>query len=190
MVGKKQKLIWLWLASAIGLSAVVVTSTCIGVLAGTNFAAMNLKQSPLPLHAGTAVTGKSMSMATGLIDDQVEGLYVLDHVSGNLQCWTLNARTGAVGGVYRANVAADLVADKTGVADYVMTTGNFFYDGGVSGNLVPAKSVVYVADVTTGNVVGYGLAYDKQADRRGVVQAGELKVMCKGASREIMTRDQ
>ena len=144
----------------------------------------------LKLHAGTAARGKSISMATGLVDENVEGLYVLDHISGNLQCWILNSRTGGIAGIYRANVLKDLASDKTGEADYVMVTGNFFYSGGNLANNTPANSLVYVADVNTGNVVGYLLAFNRQGIARGVVQSGALQLVCQGQARDVAVRDQ
>ena len=131
-------------------------------------------------------------MATGLIDGNVEGLFVLDHVSGNLQCWLLSPKTGAVGGIYIANVGADLAgAGKAGEADYVMTTGNFFFSGASTTSAAPGQSVCYVADASSGNVVGYGLVYNKQGMKRGILQKGALKIVCKGTVRsEAATRDQ
>lgn len=177
----------------IGLGVIITACTTLGIVIGSRLAQpeTTLTMPPFPLHAGTAAKGKTMSMATGLITGEVEGLYVLDHASGNLQCWILNPRSGAVGGIYRANVAADLMTDKSGTPDYVMATGNFFFQGGNTGNQVPASSVCYVADESTGNVVGYALSYDRGAINRGIIQAGTLQVVCKGPTRgEEKVRDQ
>lgn len=148
---------------------------------------------PLPtldLNAGTSARSKSMSMATGLVDGNVEGLFLLDHVSGKLQCWVLSPKTGAVGGYYVANPGQDLMgAGKTGQPEYMMVTGNFFFAS--SGNVAPGQSICYVADANSGNVIGYGLVYDKQGIKRGVPQKGFLKVICKGTARTgVTTRDQ
>ena len=115
---------------------------------------------PIQLNAASAARSKSISMATGLIDNNVEGLFVLDHISGNLQCWVLSPRTGQVGGVYRANIYQAMGTVKGGEADFVMTTGNFFFTGNNSGNVAPGQSVCYVADTKTGKVVGFGLVYN------------------------------
>lgn len=185
--------LWFLLGAVGTLGLIVATSTCIGVLVGTRIANSQSDQLrlPLPLHAGTAAKGKTLSMATGLIDGDVEGLYLLDHASGNLQCWILNARTGAVGGIYRTNVLQALASTKVGEADYVMTTGNFFWNGGKTGNLTPSQSVVYIADEATGNVVGYHLTFNEQGIQRGEVQTGLLNLVCQGATRgESVKRDQ
>ncbi len=189
MAGKNDNRYWILAASACGLALIVTLATCVGLFLGVQIATSN-SPTPLLLEAGTAARGKSLSMATGLIDNNVEALFVLDHDSGNLQCWVLNAKTGAVGGIYRANVIGDLQIDKSGEPDFVMTTGNFFWSSGTSGNEVPAHSVVYVGDSSTGNIVGYTFTYNKQGLIRGVVQGGSLEVICKGAAKEVITRDQ
>jgi hypothetical protein len=193
MAGKKNFNYWILAASACGLAMIVTAATCAGLFVGLKFADRNGQfelPTELQLQAGTAARGKSMSMATGRIDNNVEGLFVLDHDSGNLQCWILNAKTGAVGAIYRTNVVGDLKVDKSGEPDFVMTTGNFFWSSGVSGQEVPAHSVVYVGDSSTGNVVGYSFTYNKQALHRGAIQNGVLEVICKGAAKEGLTRDQ
>ena len=176
----------------VGLT-LVGTVSGVGAFLGNRLAqnASATNSQPLQLQAGTAARGKSLSMATGLIDENVEGLFVLDHVSGDIQCWLLSPRTGAVGGIYKANVVKDLGVEKAGDADYAMATGNFNFIGNNAGNVGPGNSICYVADTKSGKVVGYGIIYDKQAIRRGNVTGGELKVVCKGAIRgEQLTRDQ
>ena len=166
---------------------------CAGLFVGLEIAGRNGQfklPTELQLQADTAARGKSLSMATGRISNNVEALFVLDHDSGNLQCWILNPRTGAVGGIYRANVLGDLQVDKSGEPDFVLVTGNFFWSSGVTGNERPADTVAYVGDTSTGNIVGYALNFNRQALTRGVVQNGQLTVICKGAAKEGLTRDQ
>lgn len=174
------------LAFFIGLVGLVGLSAGTGVYLVNHFSQNRDLENYLPieLNAGTSARTESMSMATGLVDGNVEGLFVLDHASGNLQCWVLNPRTGQVGGIYRANVTADLMnVGKTEQPDYIMTTGNFFFSGNNTGSTSPGQSICYIADGKTGNVVGYGLVYNKQAIKRGIVQNGLLKIVCKGSGR-------
>lgn len=192
MTSKKYSM--LALVAFFGVALTFGLTTGIGVYVGNRLAQSRMIENmpPVNLHAGTAARTKSMSMATGWIDGNVEALFVLDHVTGNLQCWLLNKRTGKVGGIYRANAAADLaVAGKTGTPDYLMTTGNFIFEGGVSGNNKPSKSICYVCDANTGNVVGYNVVYNEQIINRGGAETGSLVLVCKGAARAAaVNRDQ
>ncbi len=187
---------WMWSGAAAGIGLIVAFATCIGSYAGYRIATESSKTewsdslAELQLQAATASSGKTMSMATGQLDKDVEALFVLDHISGNLQCWLLNSRTGGVGGIYRINVIDDLVLDKAAQPEFLMVTGRFFWSAGFAANVAPALSVVYIADGNSGNVVGYSVTVDKQAVRRGLPQAGLLKLVCKGSARDIITRDQ
>ncbi|MEL7499978.1 MAG: hypothetical protein AAFN77_20410 [Planctomycetota bacterium] len=146
---------------------------------------------PLQLNAATGARSKSLSMATGSIDGDVEGLWILDHVTGNLQCWVLNARTGGVGAIYSTNVAGDLATGKAGDSELMMVTGVFLWDGGKLGNARPGQSICYVADSKTGNVVGYGFAFNNQAKKQGAIQYGPLQLICSGKARTgSVERDQ
>ena len=186
--------VWIFASGAVAIAILIGLTTGIGVYVGNRLAQNRLANNrpPIELNAGTAARTKTMSMATGRIDNEVEGLFVLDHVSGNLQCWVLNPQTGQVGGVYRVNVLGDVApTGKAGAADFVMTTGDFFFSGGKGTNQVPGQTVCYVGDADSGHVVGYGVVYDKQAIRRGAVAGGVLQLICKGVAREqTATRDQ
>ncbi len=137
-----------------------------------------------------AARGKSMSMATGYVESGVEALYALDHLTGDLFCWVLNARTGAVASTFRVSAGGAL--GVVGEADYVMTTGLMDFAGGVDGNMRPAQSVVYVGDGNTGKVVGYVLMYNRTAIQRGeALASGEFRLVSEMVTREVgRVRDQ
>lgn len=145
---------------------------------------------PMVLKADSAARGKQMSMATGFVSEGVEGLFVLDHLSGRLQCWVINRRTGDIGGIYEASAAAALGGDKGGEMDYVMTTGQIDIQG-VRGSDKPAHSVCYVGDGNSGKVVGYTFQFDNEAFAKGKVDRGRLGIICRGIIRNSAgTRDQ
>ena len=183
--------------SSLGLVAglLAVTSllgSAVGAYVGGANSSTTVDLEPLQLHAASAARGKSISLATGWIDDSVEGLYILDHMTGNLQCWVLSPKTGKVSGIYRANVNIGLEADRAGEKDYVMSTGSFAFTGGSSGINTPANSVVYVAEGNSGNVAAYGLRFNKNIVRRGSgVDEGTLELIGKAPARgQNVTRDQ
>ncbi|HMP80320.1 MAG TPA: hypothetical protein PKD54_12775, partial [Pirellulaceae bacterium] len=101
---------------------------------------------PWVLKADSASGGKAISMATGRIDGDIEGLFVLDHLTGNLVCTLLSPRTGAQVGLFQTNVMLQL-GDRVGDADFAMVTG--YIELGVvgrTGNLRPAQCVCYISE--------------------------------------------
>lgn len=196
---KKQKS-WVRVAVAhAGLAVVVFAAAALGVsvalsVAGSDWVADPGSELPIVLQADTASSGKSLAMATGLIDteDNVEGLFVLDRLSGNLQCWVMNSQTGGIAAIYTAQPAIDMGLEKGGDVDYVMTTGRMnFQRMGRAGNMIPAGCVCYVGDGNSGNVVGYSVRFNRQAALRGGGQGGQMTLVCKGFARDTaMQRDQ
>ncbi len=118
-------------------------------------------QIPTELHADSASSGKMMSCATGWIDEDVEGLFVLDHLTGTLYCWVIDPRTGVLGASFQTNVTADLSPDgRAADVDYVMVTGSVRFSGNrFTGPNRPARTVVYVGEGNNGRVGAYMLRY-------------------------------
>jgi len=127
------------------------------------------------LNATASHGASSFAMATGPIDDTVEGLFCLDFVTGDLTCYVLNPRTGRGAGLYKTNVTADLAPEKGKAPAYTLVTGGISITAGTTGNARPALSVIYVADANTGVVAGYSLDWNKQAVAAGTAQTGILK---------------
>ena len=162
----------------------------VGVLLGMGFNSDSRNDIDLlKLHASASSTGKTVSLATGLVDDRTEALFILDHLNGNLQCWLINARTNELGGVYRSNVFAALGGGKEGVdADLVMTTGSFEFNN--RGAAKPAQCIAYIADGNSGKAAAFGFTFNKGNIQRGGVEEGELQVICSYPIRNLQVREQ
>ena len=174
------------LVAAISATVLMVALFTIGVVVG---ASLSKDTPPMKLMANAAARGKSVSLATGILSEQNEVLYILDHLNGNLQCWVLNPRTNKIGGVFRTNVFEAMPNLKQGGdLDFVLTTGTFDFQG--RGNQPPARSVAYVAEGKSGTLVGFSFQYDKAALQRGVDQKGLLEVVCEGPIRDLQLREQ
>ena len=65
----------------------------------------------IPLHATATDSGDTFAIATGYIADGIEGCFFLDFLTGDMQCWVINGRTGGQGGYFVQNVVADLGVD-------------------------------------------------------------------------------
>ena len=166
---------WLTIASLIFVGLV----SGVGAYVGTQFSTTKGGLSAIELHAATASSNDSLSMATGLITQEVEGLWLLDHKSGQLQCWVMSPKTGNVAGIFSSNIANDLDGSK-GTPKLVMTTGTFFFTGGTARNQQPANSICYVANTTSGVVAGYSVSVNRALMNRGQTQGGTLTRVCTG----------
>ena len=182
------------LLTILGLAVIVFAASAAGAIVGNRFGVSEKPSEPIVLHADSAATGKSMSFATGYITDSIEGLFVLDHLSGNIQCWVFNPRSRDVGGIFTGSVIKELGQEKGGTADYVMATGRMdFSSGGLRprDGKYPASCICYVGDGNSGKVVGYGLYFNRTMGQKGEAQGGELEVVCRGVIRAPgLTRDQ
>ncbi len=114
----------------------------------------------IPMHAVATDRGETYIMATGLLDTDVEAVYFLDCLTGDLFAAVPGKTTGGFTGMYRCNVLNDLQVDLaknphflmvTGLADLRSTTARGY--GG--------SSVVYVAETTTGKAVAYAIPWDR-----------------------------
>ena len=119
----------------------------VGAFVGASISNKSEPSSPLKLLADSAARGKNISLATALTEDGREGVYVLDHLNGNLQFVLINFRTNEVGAVFKTNVLDAMSGVKIGAdTDFVLSTGTFFFNN-KGGNQRPADSVAYVAEV-------------------------------------------
>lgn len=152
----------------------------IGLMAGV--AAMLLMSRPaaplafgeLPLYATASDTGTSMSMATGPVDEEMEGVFFLDFLTGELACVVVASRKpDMIGGVFKTNVIRDLGVEADKKPAYLMVTGaaNFV---GRTGPMQPGRCIVYVLDQNTGNFAGYGFTWSRTLASGPRLQAGAL----------------
>ena len=136
------------------------------------------------LHAAAAQSGDSMAVATGAIDEGVEGIFVLDFISGDLTCGVLNPRTGQLGGLFKHNVVQDLGVQQGKQPKYMLVTG--IYTSPARGsNTRPAQSIVYVADSTSGRYVGYSLPWNSQLLNSNVPQIQGMNLIGAGSARNV-----
>jgi hypothetical protein len=140
------------------------------------------------LRAATAAVGDSFAMATGPIDEEVEGLYMLDFLTGDLQCVVLNYRTTKFNAIFRTNVLNDLGVDPAKKPKYLMTTGAINIPRGYS-VARPANSVVYVLETTTGRFAAYGIPWRRELAATARPQAFTLVLLDVGIARTAALRE-
>ncbi len=143
----------------------------------------------LPLiNATAAVTSEKYSIATGVVSEESEGLFVLDHNSGLLQCNVIYPRTGGqFMAQFTINVAETLgTAGKAG--NYMIVTGHAQFPR--ASNRPAASTVVYVMDTATGNYASYGIPFDRVAMNANRPQQGALILLSTGSANPVIDRDQ
>jgi hypothetical protein len=179
-----------WLLAGMAMGLLFGLGTTAGVMWATRSATIAGHPAwpqGAPLHASTACTSESLAIATGVIDEQVEGLYTLDFITGDLQCFVLNPRTGKFVGWFKTNVTTHLPVEKGKKPQYLLTTGNW-QPAGFSGNIRPANSVVYVADANTGMFAAYYVPWFKGASSTNITQSQAMQLLDGNKARSISLR--
>ena len=141
----------------------------------------------LPLiQATSAVTSEKFSIATGAVSENADGLFLLDHNSGLLQCSVIYPRLGKFMGQFTVNVADALGIGRKG-SGYIMVTGRADFPR--SSNNPAASSVVYVLDTATGNYACYGIPFNRVAMNANRSQQGVMVLLSTGTANPVIDRD-
>ena len=142
---------------------------------------------PLQLNASTISNDGNVSLSTGLINKNSNGLYILDHDTGDLKCWMIARHSGQITGTFRTNVFDDMQFTKAGNSKLLMivnyavkpTAGKVQETGNRSG-----MSTCFVAESISGKIITYRVAYDPKALVSGRNQSGKLEAISKTIFRD------
>ena len=126
-----------------------------GLIVGLNVAGI---WPQVPVHAVATHGQDNFAIATGPLDSDVEAIFVLDAITGDLKGASLNVQSRRFNTWYEYNVARDLPVTGSKNAQYRIVTGY------TNIRQVPAagqlgRTVVYVAEATTGQVAAYGVPW-------------------------------
>jgi hypothetical protein len=112
-----------------------------------------------PLHASASDRVDSFAMASGLVDEDVEAVYFLDFLTGDLNAVVMGKQSGHFTGYFKANVIADMGIDNAKNPRFMMITGTV--DLRRAGTRMQySRAAVYVAEVTTGKVAAYAVPWN------------------------------
>jgi hypothetical protein len=126
-----------------------------------------------PLHAVATDRIDTFAMATGPVDEDAEAVYFLDFLTGDLRAVVISKTTGKFTAFYAYNVLTDLGVDVAKNPRFLMVTGLLNLRRGGS-HVAPAKSTVYVAEVTTGKVGAYCIPWSAGAHGGTIIKAAFL----------------
>jgi hypothetical protein len=163
----------------------LVAGLAIGLIAGLNVQGI---WPNVPLHA-TATHGLDrFAICTGLVDDTVEAIYFLDFLTGDLRAAVINPKNGKFNAYYTRNIAADF-GTITKNPRYLIVTGFADMPRGRA-NFQFAKSIVYVAEASTGQVAAYAIPWNSSLQAAGKPQQGEFQPLDLAPFRTTIIRDE
>lgn len=183
---------WISFGSGLAAGLLVGVGLLVGGLIGSQYAGpagSTLLPPAVPLHATATHGGESFAIATGTITPEVEGIFFLDYLTGELQCRVINVRTGQLGGMFKHNVFSDLGVEKGKKPSFLMVTGLTQFRA-FGGGTQLAGCVCYVTDANTGIWAAYALPWNRQAEAVGATQVFPMQVIGTGKARELAIRDQ
>ena len=117
-----------------------------------------------PLHAWANDRVDTYAIATGPVDGDGDAVYFLDFLSGDLKAMVIGCQVGKFTAGYARNILQDLGVDPAKNPRFMMVTGNTNIRGG-AGNVRPGLSILYVAEVTSGQVAAYNLPWSTAKHR-------------------------
>ena len=134
-----------WLLAGIGA----------GLVLGLNMAGI---WPQVPLHAVATHGQENFAICTAPMDDNVEAIFVLDDTTGDLKAACLNVQMRRFNTFFDYNVLQDLPTPNAKNGRYRIVSGVANIRQNVAAGQM-ARSVVYVAEVTTGQIVAYGVPW-------------------------------
>jgi len=143
-----------------------------------------------PLHATATDRFENFAIATGEVDDGVEAIYFLDFLTGELRAAVLSKqRPPKFNAFYQRNIAEDLGVIPGSNPRYLMVTGQVNIRRGAA-RMSPSSSVVYVAEITSGQVAAYGIPWNADRHASGQIFKGEILPIAITRFRTAAVRDQ
>ena len=136
---------WIW-AGVAGFIGLVVGANATSWLPRT------------PVLASATHGENSFAVCTGELDEDVEGVFFLDFLTGDLKAGVLSMQNGKFMTAYERNVTGDFAK---GVKNprYLMVSGRANLRRGAGAQPMPGRAVVYVAEINSGIVAAYGIPW-------------------------------
>ncbi len=142
-----------------------------------------------PQAWATATHGSdNFAIATGLVDDGIEALYFLDFLTGDLRAAVVSRRNAEFTGFFQYNVLQDF-PQVNDAPRFLMVTGLADLPRGRGATQI-SKSLIYVAEATSGQVCAYVLPINSTLNASGKSQTGNLIKIGGGSFRDAFIRDQ
>ncbi len=127
-----------------------------------------------PLHATATDRVDNFAICTAAVDDNVEAVYFLDSLTGNLRAAVLAKQAPyRFNAFYERNVFQDLHIDPSKPPKFLVVSGRCDFRR-TGGNQQISRGVVYVCDINSGMIAVYALPWNSQMYTSGKSFNGEL----------------
>jgi hypothetical protein len=130
-----------------------------------------------PLYAVATDRIDTFGMATGPVDNEVEAVYFLDFLTGDLRALVLGKQPRMWTGFFQANVCADLNIDPQKNPKFMMVTGMAYLRRSGGTRAQPSNASCYVAEITSGQVAAYAVPWIPSMYAAGQPQQGTLALV-------------
>jgi hypothetical protein len=131
----------------------------------------------IPLHAVSTDRADTYAIATGPVDAEVEAVYLLDFLTGDLGALILGKQPGSWGGFFKTNVAADLAVDPQKNPKFLMVTGVTALRRAGGNRSQFSSACCYVAEITSGRLAAYSIPWANNMYTSGQPQQGALRLV-------------
>jgi hypothetical protein len=112
----------------------------------------------VPLHAVATHGQDNFAICTAPMDEDVEAVFILDDATGELKAAVMNVQMRRFNTFFDYNVLRDLPATGGKNGRYRIVSGIANIRQNVAAGQM-ARSVVYVAEITSGQMVAYGVPW-------------------------------
>lgn len=114
----------------------------------------------VPLHAVATDRIETFAIATGPVDEEVEAVYFLDFLTGDLRAVVMGKQGNKFQAFFTANVMEMMGLDPSKRPKFLMVTGVCdLRRGGAAMSVQPGRALVYVAEVTSGKVAAFAVPW-------------------------------
>jgi hypothetical protein len=120
------------------------------------------------LRATASHGGSSMAVCTAQVDENAEGFFTLDYLTGDLKGWVYYPRMQAFGGLFATNVVQFLGPGGKN-PEYLLVSGSALSAPSGS-NVRAASSLLYVVDVKMGQFVAFTIPWNRALENAGSQQ--------------------
>ncbi len=137
----------------------------------------------------TATHGQeNFAIATGFVDLEIEALYFLDFLTGDLRAAVVSRRTGKFVAFFEKNILEDFESIPKN-PKFLIVTGMTNMPRGQN-PFQPGASFIYIAEASSGYVNAYALPWNASLNNKGEPQSGPFVLVAGGSFRTAFVRDE